>query len=91
MKHSGSFFSAGSMLCKYSIAICNKFVYVMFVCSTPTEIEWRYSEKGERVRVSKRTGRIIPIPAMADMCEDFVYPKSYKGMLLTSNLLKFLS
>ncbi|XP_033750501.1 probable 39S ribosomal protein L24, mitochondrial [Pecten maximus] len=28
----------------------------------PTEFEWRYSEDGEKVRVSKRTGRIIPIP-----------------------------
>ncbi|XP_069138796.1 large ribosomal subunit protein uL24m-like [Argopecten irradians] len=28
----------------------------------PTEFEWRYTEDGEKVRVSKRTGRIIPIP-----------------------------
>ncbi|XP_029437561.1 39S ribosomal protein L24, mitochondrial [Rhinatrema bivittatum] len=28
----------------------------------PTEVEWRYTEEGERVRVSTRTGRIIPKP-----------------------------
>ncbi|XP_069805433.1 large ribosomal subunit protein uL24m isoform X2 [Dendropsophus ebraccatus] len=28
----------------------------------PTEVEWRYTEEGERVRVSLRTGRIIPKP-----------------------------
>uniref|UniRef100_A0A8C8VP83 Large ribosomal subunit protein uL24m n=1 Tax=Pelusios castaneus TaxID=367368 RepID=A0A8C8VP83_9SAUR len=28
----------------------------------PTEVEWRYTEEGERVRVSVRSGRIIPKP-----------------------------
>ncbi|NXE57685.1 RM24 protein, partial [Dromaius novaehollandiae] len=28
----------------------------------PTEVEWRYTEEGERVRVSLRSGRIIPTP-----------------------------
>lgn len=28
----------------------------------PTEIEWRFTEAGERVRVSTRSGRIIPKP-----------------------------
>ncbi|XP_074079293.1 large ribosomal subunit protein uL24m [Macrotis lagotis] len=28
----------------------------------PTEVEWRFTEEGERVRVSLRTGRIIPKP-----------------------------
>ncbi|XP_040394945.1 39S ribosomal protein L24, mitochondrial [Cygnus olor] len=28
----------------------------------PTEVQWRYTEEGERVRVSLRTGRIIPLP-----------------------------
>uniref|UniRef100_A0A8C9L948 Large ribosomal subunit protein uL24m n=1 Tax=Pavo cristatus TaxID=9049 RepID=A0A8C9L948_PAVCR len=28
----------------------------------PTEVDWRYTEEGERVRVSLRTGRIIPLP-----------------------------
>uniref|UniRef100_A0A8B9ZIY4 Large ribosomal subunit protein uL24m n=1 Tax=Anas platyrhynchos TaxID=8839 RepID=A0A8B9ZIY4_ANAPL len=28
----------------------------------PTEVQWRYTEEGERVRVSLRTGRILPLP-----------------------------
>ncbi|XP_033926927.1 large ribosomal subunit protein uL24m [Melopsittacus undulatus] len=28
----------------------------------PTEVQWRYTEEGERVRVSLRSGRIIPVP-----------------------------
>ncbi|NXU55373.1 RM24 protein, partial [Turnix velox] len=28
----------------------------------PTEVEWRYTEDGERVRVSLRSGRILPLP-----------------------------
>ncbi|XP_043935744.1 39S ribosomal protein L24, mitochondrial isoform X2 [Protopterus annectens] len=28
----------------------------------PTDVEWRYTEEGEKVRVSVRTGRIVPKP-----------------------------
>ncbi|NWR63675.1 RM24 protein, partial [Bucorvus abyssinicus] len=28
----------------------------------PTEVAWRYTEEGERVRVSLRSGRILPLP-----------------------------
>ncbi|XP_023831482.1 large ribosomal subunit protein uL24m-like [Salvelinus sp. IW2-2015] len=28
----------------------------------PTEVEWRFTEEGEKVRVSLRTGRIVPKP-----------------------------
>lgn len=45
--------------------------------SKPTDIEWRYTEKGERVRVSVRTGRIIPLPSGAKELEDFVNPEQY--------------
>jgi len=43
----------------------------------PTDIEWRYTEKGERVRVSLSTGRIIPLPTGAKELEDFVNPSTY--------------
>lgn len=36
-----------------------------------TNIEWRHTEEGERVRVSMRTGRIIPIPASHDETYDY--------------------
>ncbi|CRK92000.1 CLUMA_CG005580, isoform A [Clunio marinus] len=36
-----------------------------------TEVEWRFTEEGERVRVSKRTGRIIPIPSLHEETKDY--------------------
>ena len=50
------------------------------IISLPTEIEWRYTEKGERVRVSVRSGRIIPLPGGAQELEDFVNPLQYAGL-----------
>ena len=43
----------------------------------PTEAEWRYDEKGEQVRVSKRSGRIIPMPTAANEVDDGVNPATY--------------
>ncbi|XP_076237328.1 mitochondrial ribosomal protein L24 [Calliopsis andreniformis] len=43
-----------------------------------TPIEWRYTEEGERVRVSCRTGRIIPIPASSEETIDYKAPELYK-------------
>lgn len=49
-----------------------------------TDMEWRYTETGERVRVSVRTGRIIPLPAEAQMTEgDNILPRAYKTNTLT--------
>nr|XP_003228450.1 PREDICTED: 39S ribosomal protein L24, mitochondrial [Anolis carolinensis] len=42
----------------------------------PTEVEWRYTEEGERVRVSLRTGRIIPKPV--EQREDGIIPEQWK-------------
>ncbi|XP_060112683.1 large ribosomal subunit protein uL24m [Heteronotia binoei] len=42
----------------------------------PTEVEWRYTEEGERVRVSMRTGRIIPQPPV--IREDGIVPEQWK-------------
>lgn len=43
----------------------------------PTDIEWRYTEEGERVRVSVRTGRIIPKPVYQR--KDGIIPQQWKG------------
>lgn len=43
-----------------------------------TEIEWRFTEEGEKVRVSTRTGRVIPIPATAQETIDFKSKGTYK-------------
>ncbi|XP_072283919.1 large ribosomal subunit protein uL24m [Pyxicephalus adspersus] len=42
----------------------------------PTEIEWRFTEEGERVRVSVRTGRIIPKPVFQR--RDGIIPEQWK-------------
>ncbi|XP_044735868.1 probable 39S ribosomal protein L24, mitochondrial [Chrysoperla carnea] len=44
-----------------------------------TTIEWRYTEQGEKVRVSTRTGRIIPIPKLAEETYDYKTKNAYKG------------
>ncbi|KAK9872452.1 hypothetical protein WA026_017921 [Henosepilachna vigintioctopunctata] len=43
----------------------------------PTPIEWRYTEEGEKVRVSTRTGRIIPIPATNEETRDYKTRRAY--------------
>ncbi|KAL7381878.1 hypothetical protein ABVT39_012775 [Epinephelus coioides] len=42
----------------------------------PTEVEWRFTEEGERVRVSVRTGRIIPKPVVER--RDGIVPQQWK-------------
>ncbi|XP_075985991.1 mitochondrial ribosomal protein L24 [Anticarsia gemmatalis] len=37
----------------------------------PTEIEWRFTEEGDKVRVSMASSRIIPIPKTAEETMDF--------------------
>lgn len=44
---------------------------------TSTPIEWRYTEGGEHVRVSSRTGRIIPIPPSSEETIDYKSPDVY--------------
>ncbi|KAK8406327.1 hypothetical protein O3P69_007192 [Scylla paramamosain] len=43
----------------------------------PTEVEWRFTEEGEKVRVSTRTGRIIPIPKLAEETPDYKTKATY--------------
>lgn len=43
-----------------------------------TKIEWRYTESGERVRISARTGRLIPIPISSQETIDYKIPHLYK-------------
>lgn len=46
----------------------------------PVDIEWRYTDTGEKVRVSVRTGRVIPIPLRhINTWEDSVDIRGYKG------------
>ncbi|XP_065297655.2 large ribosomal subunit protein uL24m [Dermacentor albipictus] len=43
----------------------------------PTKVEWRYTEDGEKVRVSVRSGRILPIPLMAEETYDYKLKGAY--------------
>uniref|UniRef100_A0A8D0FNU0 Large ribosomal subunit protein uL24m n=1 Tax=Strix occidentalis caurina TaxID=311401 RepID=A0A8D0FNU0_STROC len=43
----------------------------------PTEVQWRYTEEGERVRVSLRSGRIIPLPLRQR--RDGIVPEQWIG------------
>ena len=45
-----------------------------------TDAEWRYTEEGEKVRVSRRTGRIIPIPGAAEESYEYRTRQTYRGM-----------
>lgn len=43
-----------------------------------TPIEWRYTEDGQKVRISLRTGRTIPIPVSSEETIDYKSPNLYK-------------
>lgn len=43
----------------------------------PTEVEWRFDEEGNEVRVSLKTGRIIPIPRKSFETVDFTAKEAY--------------
>lgn len=49
--------------------------------SKTTKVEWRFTEDGERVRVSLRTGRIIPLPPSGFETWDYKTPETYLGKL----------
>ncbi|CAJ1083376.1 probable 39S ribosomal protein L24%2C mitochondrial [Xyrichtys novacula] len=42
----------------------------------PTEVDWKFTEEGDRVRVSLRTGRIIPKPVVER--RDGIVPQQWK-------------
>ncbi|KAM3858704.1 large ribosomal subunit protein uL24m [Diretmus argenteus] len=42
----------------------------------PTQVEWRFTEEGERVRVSLRTSRIVPKPVVER--RDGIIPQQWK-------------
>lgn len=48
-------------------------------CRKPATVEWRYTEEGEKVRVSARTGRIIPLPNQAEETYDYKIKAAYQG------------
>lgn len=45
---------------------------------TATGIEWRFTDDGKKVRVSTRTGRIIPVPGSVEETIDYKSKAIYK-------------
>ncbi|XP_034239879.1 probable 39S ribosomal protein L24, mitochondrial [Thrips palmi] len=43
----------------------------------PTEVEWGYTETGDKVRVSVRTGRIIPLSKKTEETHQYKSPANY--------------
>lgn len=44
----------------------------------PTEAEWGYTEQGERIRKSKRSGKVIPVPTSAHSTYEYSAPANYQ-------------
>jgi large subunit ribosomal protein L24 len=44
-----------------------------------SEVEWRFSEAGERIRVAVKTGTDIPMPTKAQETMDYKTPQDYKA------------
>jgi len=44
----------------------------------PTDAEWGYTEQGERIRKSKRSGKVIPVPTSAFSTFEFSAPANYQ-------------
>lgn len=51
----------------------------------PCDVEFRFTEDGQKVRVSKRTGQILPIPPDAEATVDYVKKSAYKRILKLEN------
>ena len=50
----------------------------LFLNRKPCDVVYRFTEDGEKVRVSKRTGQIIPIPPDAEETVDYAKKSAYK-------------
>ncbi|VDP50990.1 unnamed protein product [Soboliphyme baturini] len=48
----------------------------------PTQVEWKWDEKGERVRCSLRTGYVIPTPMKSEETFEYTTRETYVGKWL---------
>jgi len=67
----------GTMIPSEAPLLHNQVKLVDPVDRKPTEVEWRFTEAGERVRVSSRSGRIIPKPDFPRA--DGIVPETWTG------------
>ncbi len=66
----------------YSLNIYHAYNINFHKIRKPCETAYRYTADGERVRVSKRTGQIIPIPPDAESTVDYKSKRTYKRMII---------
>lgn len=52
------------------------------------KVEWRYTETGQKVRISLRSGRIIPLPIEMHETIDYKEKHLYIGKCVCINCLK---
>jgi len=70
----------GMMMKKEQPLIVNKDIRLVDPSSEEGgEVEWRWQETGERVRVAVRSGTVIPIPSKASETIDYKDAKLYKA------------
>ena len=65
----------------YGIAIWSHTYLLLPSRSQPTEVEYKYTEDGEKVRVAVRSGMMIPKPPGLKDRKDFKSRSGYAGML----------
>lgn len=71
--------SIGNLICQEEPLLVNHEVKLVDPSDLmPTDIEWQYDEEGNRVRVSTRTKRLIPIPESAYETINYYSPDDYK-------------
>ena len=62
LRNIGNISQAIKILRNFYRPLGNSTRLALIFCRKPTDVSYRFSEKGERIRVSSRTGRIIPKP-----------------------------
>lgn len=71
--------SAPTIRCKEDPFLINKEVKLVDPSDLmATDVEWRYNDDGEKVRVSTRTERVIPVPEQAYETIDYVDASNYR-------------
>lgn len=67
------------MKCEAPLLVTTQIALLDPTDNKPTQIEWRYTEEGKKVRVSVRSGRILPIPLAAEETYDYKSKGAYAG------------
>ncbi|VDM36386.1 unnamed protein product [Hydatigera taeniaeformis] len=71
--------NTGTLISEENYLEINKEVYFSVALidpldRTPCEAVWRYDSQGNRVRVSKRSGHLLPLPTAARILDDLTDP-----------------